>query len=89
ASTAVLNAKVAAGICRAEPVVTQICDAQMEMGAGGDDPAAYLKFCRKNVRGTAQQYSCSGEIPQGEIPEHHNYKTGTTYLKMEGTRSVT
>ena len=89
ASTAVLSAKVSAGICRAEPTVTQICDAQIEMGAGGTDPAGYLRFCRSRVRGTAQQYSCAAEIPQGEIPEHINYRTGTAYLKSEGTRSVT
>ena len=89
ASTTVLNAKVSAGICRVEPVATQICDAQIEMGAGGSDPAAYLRYCRSRVRGNAQQYSCSSEIAQSEIPDHLNYKNGTTYLKTEGSTSVT
>ena len=89
ASNTVMNAKVAAGVCRAEPVSKHICDAQIEMGAGGDDVAGYRKYCMKNVSGTAQQYSCSAEIPQGEIPSHWNFKTGTVYLKTEGSQSVT
>ncbi|MDQ2764701.1 MAG: conjugal transfer protein TraN [Pseudomonadota bacterium] len=89
ASSVVMDAKVSAGICRVEPVSTPICDAQVEMGAGGTDVNAYLKYCRKSVRGNAQQYSCSSEIAQSEIPDHVNFKTGTVYLKTEGSRSVT
>ncbi|MBB5712345.1 conjugal transfer protein TraN [Sphingomonas xinjiangensis] len=89
ASTTVLNAKVSAGICRVEPVSRQICDAQVELGAGGTNVAAYLSFCRSRVRGNAQQYSCASEIPQGEIPDHRNTAAGTTYLKKEGSSSVT
>ena len=49
----------------------------------------YRKFCKSKVSGTAQLYSCSTEIPQGEIPAHFNFKTNTVFLKKEGETSVT
>lgn len=88
ASTAVLNAKVAGGLCRAEPVSTHICDAQIEMGAGGQDVEAYRRWCKSRLTGSARQYSCPAEIAQGEIPDHQNFAAGTVYLKREGTQSV-
>lgn len=88
ASTAVLNAKVAAGVCRAEPVSTHICDAQIEMGAGGHDVESYRRWCKSRLTGSARQYSCPAEIAQGEIPDHQNFAAGTIYLKREGTQSV-
>ena len=88
ASTTVLGPKVAAGTCRAEQISKHICDAQIEMGAGGDDVERYRRFCKGRVRGNAQLYSCSAEIPGAEIPEHRNFATGTVHLRTEGSRSV-
>lgn len=88
ARNTVMQAKVSSGLCRAEPVSMHVCDAQIEMGAGGDNIESYRRFCKSRQSGTAQLYSCSAEIPQGEIPVHINYKTGTTYFKKEGTVSV-
>ena len=89
ARNTVMQAKVSSGVCRAEPVSMHVCDAQIEMGAGGSNIEAYRRFCKSRQSGTAQLYSCSAEIPQGEIPAHINYKTNTTYFKKEGTVSVT
>ena len=89
ARNTVMQAKVSSGVCRAEPVSMHVCDAQIEMGAGGSNIEAYRRFCKSRQSGTAQLYSCSAEIPQGEIPSHINYKTNTTYFKKEGTVSVT
>ena len=91
ARNSVMAAKVAAGICRTEPATPHICDAQVEMGAGGDRPADYLRWCKglSSMRTNAQLYSCSSEIPQAEIPAHVNNRTGTTYLRKEGSTSVT
>ncbi len=88
ARNTVMQAKVSSGVCRAEPVSMHVCDAQIEMGAGGDNIESYRRFCKSRQSGTAQLYSCSAEIPQGEIPAHINYKTNTTYLRKEGTVSV-
>ncbi len=84
ASSAVLTGRG----CQPTGVVRHICDAQVELGAGGDDVAGYLRFCRRNVRGNATQMSCAAEVPHAEIPDHFNYATGTVYLRSEGTRSV-
>lgn len=91
ARNAVMQPKVAAGICRVEAATPNVCDAQVEMGAGGDNPASYLRWCKglSSMRTTAQLYSCSSEIPQAEIPAHVNHRTGTTYLRKEGSTSVT
>ena len=89
AKNSVLQAKVNAGVCRAEPVSKHICDAQIELGAGGNDVEGYRKYCKKNVSGTAQLYSCNPELSAAEIASHHNNATGTPYLKKEGTLSVT
>jgi conjugal transfer mating pair stabilization protein TraN len=91
AKNSVMQAKVSAGLCRAEPVATQLCDAQIEMGAGGGNVEDYRKWCKglSSMRGNAQLYSCSAAIPAGEIPAHVNYKTGTSWLKTEGSNSVT
>jgi conjugal transfer mating pair stabilization protein TraN len=89
AKNSVLQAKVNAGVCRAEPVLKHICDAQIELGAGGNDVEGYRKYCKKNVSGTAQLYSCNPELSAAEIASHHNNATGTAYLKKEGTLSVT
>ena len=89
ARNTVMQAKVASGVCRAEPVAKHVCDAQIDLGAGGTDVEAYRKYCKKNVSGTAQLYSCSPEIPSGEIPSHYNYKTGTPYFYKQGSFSVT
>jgi conjugal transfer mating pair stabilization protein TraN len=89
AKNSVLQAKVSAGVCRAEPVSKHICDAQIEMGAGGTDVEGYRKYCKKNVSGMAQLYSCNPELSAAEIASHHNNATGTPYLKKEGTLSVT
>lgn len=88
AKNSVMQAKVSAGLCRAEPVTRQLCDAQVDMGGGGDDPAGYVRWCRSRLPGYAQLYSCSAAIPQGEIPYHTNFRTGTSYYKQEGERSV-
>jgi conjugal transfer mating pair stabilization protein TraN len=84
-----LNAKSVAGVCRSTGVSKHICDAQMDLGAGGDDPAAYLRFCKRRLSGTATQFSCAAELPQGELPYHYNHATGTVFLKKEGEVSVT
>jgi conjugal transfer mating pair stabilization protein TraN len=89
AKNSVMQAKVSAGICRAEPVSKHICDAQIEMGAGGTNVEDYRKYCKKNVSGNAQLYSCSSEVPASELPNHFNSLAGTVYLKKEGTVSVT
>jgi conjugal transfer mating pair stabilization protein TraN len=89
AKNSVMQAKVNAGVCRAEPVSKHICDAQIELGAGGNDVEGYRKYCKKNVSGTAQLYSCNPELSAAEIASHHNNATGTPYLKKEGTLSVT
>lgn len=89
ATATVMNAKVAAGVCRSEPVSKHICDAQVDLGAGGNDVQGYLRFCKRSVTANAQLYSCSSEIPQAEIPAHINYKTNTAFLRKEGTVSVT
>jgi conjugal transfer mating pair stabilization protein TraN len=89
ARNSVMQAKVSAGVCRAEPVSKHICDAQIELGAGGNDVEGYRKYCKKNVSGTAQLYSCNPELSAAEIGTHQNYATGTPYLKKEGTLSVT
>ncbi|OAN64532.1 conjugal transfer protein TraN [Sphingomonas sp. TDK1] len=92
AKNSVMQAKVAQGICRAEPVSMHVCDAQIELGAGGDDVEGYRRYCKRLSsmnKGPAQLYSCSSAIPDGEIPAHQNYKTGTRYYKKEGESSVT
>ncbi|MEG3173924.1 conjugal transfer protein TraN [Sphingomonas sp. ZB1N12] len=89
ARTTVMQAKAASGICRAEPVSKHICDAQIELGAGGGNVEDYRKYCKRNLNATAQLYSCSSEIAASEIPYHQNFATGTVYLKKEGTLSVT
>ena len=89
AKNSVLQAKVGAGVCRTEPVSKHICDAQIELGAGGNDVEGYRKYCKKNVSGTAQLYSCGSELPPSETGSHQNYTAGTVYLKKEGTVSVT
>lgn len=92
ARNSVMQAKVSAGVCSAEPVTRHLCDAQIELGAGGDDVEGYRRYCKRLSsmnRGVAQLFSCSGEIPGGEIPAHVNYRTGTMYLKKEGETSVT
>ncbi|RZL20629.1 MAG: conjugal transfer protein TraN, partial [Sphingomonas sp.] len=89
ARTTVMQAKVASGICRAEPVSKHICDAQIELGAGGGNVEDYRKYCKRNLNATVQLYSCSSEIAASEIPYHQNFATGTVYLKKEGTLSVT
>ncbi|MCE3543357.1 conjugal transfer protein TraN, partial [Escherichia coli] len=91
ARNSVMQAKVSAGICRTEPHTPNVCDAQIEMGAGGDNPASYLRWCKglSSMRTNAQLYSCSSEIPQAEIPAHVNNRTGTTYLRKEGSTNVT
>ncbi|RZL19618.1 MAG: conjugal transfer protein TraN, partial [Sphingomonas sp.] len=89
AKNSVMQAKVNAGVCRAEPVSKHICDAQIDLGGGANDVEGYRKYCKKNVSGTAQLYSCNPELSAAEIGTHHNYATGTPYLKKEGTLSVT
>jgi conjugal transfer mating pair stabilization protein TraN len=89
AKNSVMQAKVNAGVCRAEPVSKHICDAQIELGAGGTDVEGYRQYCKKNVSGTAQLYSCNPELSAAEIASHHNNATGAAYLKKEGTLSVT
>lgn len=89
AKNSVMQAKVNAGVCRAEPVSKHICDAQIELGAGGNAVEGYRKYCKKNVSGTAQLYSCNPELSAAEIGTHQNYASGTLYLKKEGTLSVT
>lgn len=89
ARNSTMQAKVAAGICRSEPVSRHVCDAQIEMGAGGDNAETYRRFCKSKQSGTAQLYSCAAEIPKAEIPSHWNFRTGTVYLKKEGEVSAT
>ncbi|KAK0340150.1 hypothetical protein LTR94_031697, partial [Friedmanniomyces endolithicus] len=91
ARNSVMQAKVGAGLCRVEAGTPHICDAQIELGAGGGNVEAYRKWCKKqsSMNTTAQLYSCSAEIPQAEIPAHQNYATGTVYLRKEGTREIT
>jgi len=89
AKNSVMQAKVNAGVCRAEPVSKHICDAQIDLGGGANDVEGYRKYCMKNVSGTAQLYSCNPELSAAEIGTHQNYATGTLYLKKEGTLSVT
>ncbi|RSV16225.1 conjugal transfer protein TraN [Sphingomonas sp. ABOLG] len=89
AKNSVMQAKVSAGICRAEPVAMHLCDAQIELGGGGTDVEGYRKWCKGKLSGTAQLYSCSSAIPPAEIPAHTNYKTGTVWYKTEGSNSVT
>ncbi|MGT2516596.1 hypothetical protein ACVOMT_22515 [Sphingomonas panni] len=70
ARNAVMQPKVAAGICRVEAATPGTSAMrQVEMGAGGDNPASYLRWCKglSSMRTTAQLYSCSSEIPQAEI----------------------
>ena len=88
ARNTVMQAKVAAGVCRAEPVSKHVCDAQIEMGAGGTNVEDYRKWCKGKLSGTAQLYSCSTEIPQSEIPAHFNSAKGTVFLKKEGETTV-
>ena len=88
AKNSVMQAKVSAGICRAEPVAMHLCDAQIELGGGGTDVEGYRKWCKGKLSGTAQLYSWSA-IPPAEIPAHTNYKTGTVWYKTEGSNSVT
>jgi conjugal transfer mating pair stabilization protein TraN len=92
ARNSLMHAKVSAGLCRAEPLTRHVCDAQIDMGAGGDDVEGYRRWCKglsSMNRGPAQLYSCDAEIPAGEIPLHWNFKTGTVYLRTEGQKSVT
>jgi conjugal transfer mating pair stabilization protein TraN len=89
AKNSVLQAKVAAGVCRAEPVSKHICDAQIDLGAGGGNVEDYRRFCKKGVTGTAQLYSCNPELSAAESASHQNFAAGTAYLKKEGTLSVT
>ncbi|NNG56566.1 conjugal transfer protein TraN [Sphingomonas paucimobilis] len=91
ARNSVMQAKVSAGICRVEAGTPHICDAQIELGAGGGNVEDYRRWCKSlsSMRTTAQLYSCSAEIPQAEIPAHQNYATGTVYLRKEGTREIT
>ncbi len=89
AKNSVMQAKVNAGVCRAEPVSKHICDAQIDLGGGANDVEGYRKYCKKNVSGTAQLYSCNAELSAAEIASHHNFATGTAYLKKDGTLSVT
>lgn len=88
ARNSTMQAKVAAGVCRAEPVSKHVCDAQIDLGAGGTNVEDYRKYCKSKQSGTAQLYSCSTEIPQGEIPSHWNFKTNTVFVKKEGETSV-
>ena len=78
---------LAARGCQPSGVVRHICDAQVELGGGGD-VAAYLRYCKGNVRGNATQMTCAAEVPRAEIPDHFNYATGTVYLRKEGSRTV-
>lgn len=91
AKNSVMQAKVASGLCRAEPVTRHLCDAQIDLGAGGDNVESYRRYCKRqgSLNTQAQLYSCSSEIPQGQIPYHVNYAKGTVYLKQEGAVSVT
>ena len=89
APQAYLNGQIASGVCRATGVSMHACDAQIEMGAGGTDIEGYRKFCKKNIKKQAFTVSCSQELPAGPLEGHQNYKTGTTYYKTEGSRSVT
>ena len=89
ARASTMQAKVAAGVCRTEPVSKHVCDAQIDLGAGGTNVEDYRKYCKSKQSGTAQLYSCSTEIPRGEIPSHWNFKTNTVFLKKEGETSVT
>jgi conjugal transfer mating pair stabilization protein TraN len=89
AKASTMQAKVAAGVCRVEPVSKHVCDAQIDLGAGGTNVEDYRRYCKSKQSGTAQLYSCSTEIPQGEIPSHWNFKTNTVFVKKEGETSVT
>ncbi|WP_230771698.1 conjugal transfer protein TraN [Sphingomonas sp. Leaf4] len=83
-----LRAQIAAGVCRAEPVTMHACDAQIEMGAGGQKVEDYRRFCKSKIRVNASLYSCSAELPTGPLDGHQNSKTGTVWYKQEGTTSV-
>lgn len=87
-SSDVMNAKVSAGICTATGVTKQVCDAQIELGAGGDNPADYLKFCRSTVKGDASEYKCSTELTSAEAGFHYNSKAGTVYLSKTSDSTV-
>jgi conjugal transfer mating pair stabilization protein TraN len=89
ARNSTMQAKVAAGVCRSEQITKHVCDAQIDLGAGGTDVEDYRRYCKSKQSGTAQLYSCASEIPQAEIPSHWNFAKNTVYLKTEGTRSVT
>ena len=52
-----MQARTAAGVCRTEPVSKHICDAQIDLGAGGTNVEDYRKFCKGKLSGTAQLYS--------------------------------
>lgn len=89
ANPGTMQAKAAAGVCRTEPVSRHVCDAQIDLGAGGSNVEDYRRWCKSKQRGTAQLYSCSAEIPQAEIPLHWNWKLNAVFLKREGETSVT
>lgn len=88
ARNSIMQARTSAGVCRTEPVSKHICDAQIELGAGGTNVEDYRKFCKSKLSGTAQLYSCSSELPASDTGSHQNYRTGTVYLKKEGEVSV-
>jgi len=88
ADVAYLNGKSTESVCRPTGLSKPICDAMIDLGAGGKDPTGWLKFCRGTVSGTATEFSCGAELPQGELGQHWNFKTGTVYLKKEGEKSV-
>jgi len=75
-------------VCAATGVTKHICDAMIDLGAGGTDPVAWLKSCHKSFSATATEFMCNTELPQSELGMHYNFKTGTVYLKLE-TPTVT
>ncbi len=89
APQAYINAQVAAGVCRPTGVTMHACDAQITMGAGGDDIEGYRRFCKRIIRSQAFTVSCSQELPAGPLEGHFNAKANTPYYRTEGSHSVT
>ncbi|MEP9404503.1 conjugal transfer protein TraN [Sphingomonas sp. VNH70] len=84
-----LQSQVSAGVCRAEGTTMHACDAQIEMGAGGQKVEDYRSYCKKHLKVNASLYSCSAALPTGPLDGHQNSKTGTSWYKQEGSTSVT
>ncbi len=79
---------VLSGQCQSQGAIVHACDAQVAYGAGGSDVAAYLRFCKKNVRINAEKFVCSLDVvdPQG-IASYITNKAW--YLSVVGTQQIT